>query len=127
MAVQAKEAMHVGELEAVADRGYFNGEKIRKCTEAGITVTLPKPIASGSKSKGRFGKDDFVYLPEVDVYRCPAGENLSYRYTTHSATVKMRMGATHFLCTTLPEVATEMAQCVLGYNLTRVIIDAIGA
>lgn len=36
-------------------------------------------------------------------------------------TLKMRMGATHFLCKTLPKVATEMALCVLGYNLTRVI------
>jgi hypothetical protein len=31
----------------------------------------------------------------------------------------MRMGATHFLCKTLPKVATEMALCVLTYNLTR--------
>ena len=30
-------------------------------------------------------------------------------------------GATHFLCTTLPKVATEMAICVLTYNLTRVL------
>ncbi len=36
------------------------------------------------------------------------------------ATLKMRMGATHFLCKTLPKVATEMALNVLGYNLTRV-------
>jgi transposase len=36
-------------------------------------------------------------------------------------TIKMRMGATHFLCRTLPKVATEMALCVLGYNLTRVL------
>ena len=36
-------------------------------------------------------------------------------------TLKMRMGATHFLCTTLPKVATEIALCVLGYNLTRVL------
>jgi transposase/uncharacterized small protein (DUF1192 family) len=36
------------------------------------------------------------------------------------ATLKMRMGATHFLCKTLPKVATEMALCVLGYNFTRV-------
>jgi len=28
-------------------------------------------------------------------------------------TIKMRMGATHFLCKTLPKVATEMALCVL--------------
>jgi transposase len=37
------------------------------------------------------------------------------------ATLKMRMGATHFLCKTLPKVATEMALCVLGYNFTRVL------
>ena len=37
------------------------------------------------------------------------------------ATLKMRMGATHFLCKTLPKVATEMALCVLGYNLTCVL------
>jgi transposase len=36
------------------------------------------------------------------------------------ATLKMRMGATHFLTKTLPRVATEMALHVLAYNLTRV-------
>ena len=35
-------------------------------------------------------------------------------------TIKDRMGATHFLMKTLPNVATEMALHVLGYNLTRV-------
>jgi transposase len=33
----------------------------------------------------------------------------------------MRMGATHFLTKTLPKVATEMALCVLIYNLTRIL------
>ena len=36
-------------------------------------------------------------------------------------TMKMRMGATHFLTKTLPKVATEMSLCVLTYNLTRVL------
>ena len=36
-------------------------------------------------------------------------------------TIKMRMGATHFLMKTLPKVATEMALHVLAYNLTRVL------
>jgi len=36
-------------------------------------------------------------------------------------TMKARMGATHLLCKTLPKVATEMALCVLIYNLTRVL------
>jgi hypothetical protein len=38
-------------------------------------------MASGVNAKGRFGKQDFVYVAAVDVYRCPAGEQLTYRYT----------------------------------------------
>ena len=181
----AKVALGAEKLEAVADRGYFSGEELKACDEAGITVTLPKPQTSGAKAEGRFGKQDFVYKPETDTYRCPAGKMLKYYYTKeekgqkfrmywtnacktcplkakctagkerriarweHEAivddvqqrldknpdamrtrretvehpfgTMKLRMGATHFLCKTLPKVATEMALCVLTYNLTRVL------
>jgi transposase len=34
-------------------------------------------------------------------------------------TLKMRMGATHFLMKRLPKVASEMALHVLAYNITR--------
>jgi transposase len=81
VAKEAKATLRTETLEAVADRGYFNGEEILACDEAGITVTLPKPMTSGSKSEGRFGKQDFVYVPEEDVYRCPASERLTYHYT----------------------------------------------
>jgi transposase len=184
MAKAAKAALHIDKLEAVADRGYFKGEEILACEQAGIAVTLPKPQTSGAKSKGRFGKQDFVYLPSEDAYRCPSGEKLQHHYnadedgqtiriyltkacstcplkaqcTTSNerrikrwehehvveaaqerldknpqamrvrretvehpfATLKMRMGATHFLMKRLKNVATEMALNVLGYNLTRV-------
>jgi transposase len=82
MAKQAKAALNVEKLDAVADRGYFNGEEILACEEAGITVTLPKPMTSNSKAEGRFGKQDFRYVAEADVYVCPAGERLAYYYTT---------------------------------------------
>ena len=36
-------------------------------------------------------------------------------------TIKCWMGWTHFLCTTLPKVATEMSLNVLAYNMKRVI------
>ncbi len=81
MARKTKAALETDKLDVVADRGYFNGEEILACDKAGITVTLPKPLTSGSKAKGRFGKQDFVYLAEDDVYRCPAGERLVYHYT----------------------------------------------
>lgn len=41
-------------------------------------------------------------------------------------TIKCWMGATHFLCTTLPKVATEMALNVLAYNMKRV-MNIMGA
>jgi Transposase DDE domain len=55
MAEQAKAVLEVERLDAVADRGYFNGEEILTCEKAGVTVTLPKPMTSGAKSSGRFG------------------------------------------------------------------------
>ena len=42
------------------DRGYFNSEEIWACEEAGITVTLPKPMTSNAKAEGRFGKQDLL-------------------------------------------------------------------
>jgi transposase len=184
MASQAKDVLNADHLDVVADRGYFNSVEILTCEQADITVTLPKPMTSGAKADGRFGKQDFAYLPTEDVYRCPAGEKLTYRYTNEEsgrtlrhywttacpqcplksqctngperrikrwehehvleavqqrldknpqamrqrretaehpfATLKMRMGATHFLMKRLPKVATEMALHVLAYNLTRV-------
>jgi macrodomain Ter protein organizer (MatP/YcbG family) len=184
IAMQAKEVLGAEHLDAVADRGYYSSTEIKACDDACIAVTLPKPMTSGAKSDGRFGKQDFVYLPAEDVYRCPAGEKLTYHMTTEQdgkmmrrywtnaclncslkskcttgnerriprwehehvleavqqrldanpkamrqrretvehpfATLKMRMGATHFLMKRLPKVATEMALHVLAYNLTRV-------
>jgi transposase len=185
MATQAKTVLGVDKLEVVADRGYYSGEEIKACDDAGIAVTLPKPATSGMEANGKFGKHDFVYLADEDVYRCPAGEALEYHSATVDAgraigryyttactncslkprcttarnrvisrwehehvmeaaqkrldenpqamrtrretvehpfgTLKMRMGATHFLTKTLPKVSAEMALSVLAYNLTRVV------
>ncbi|MGI9403768.1 MAG: IS1182 family transposase [Hyphomicrobium sp.] len=80
MAEQAREELGSETLDVVADRGYYEGGAIKTCEDAGIAVTLPKPQTSGSKAEGRFGKQDFVYVAADDVYRCPAGERLTYRY-----------------------------------------------
>ena len=82
VAKRAKAMLGVEKLDAVADRGYFSSEEILACENAGITVTLPKPMTSNSKAEGRFGKQDFRYVTAEDVYICPAGERLPYRYTT---------------------------------------------
>jgi hypothetical protein len=81
VAKEAKATLETESLEVVADRGYFNGAEILACEQAGITVTLPKPMTSNSKAEGRFGKQDFRYVAEENVYICPAGERLAYHYT----------------------------------------------
>ena len=81
MAKQTKSALEADQLDVVADRGYFNSKQILACDEADITVTLPKPQTSGNKIKGRFVKQDFRYIAKDDVYLCPAGERLLYRFT----------------------------------------------
>ena len=81
MAKKTKAALEVEKLDVVADRGYFSSEQILKCDKADITVTLPKPLTSGSKAKGMFTKQDFRYVADGDVYLCPAGERLAFHYT----------------------------------------------
>ena len=90
VAKETKAMLDVDKLDAVADRGYFDSEEILACENAGITVTLPKPMTSNSKAQGRFGKQDFRYLAEEDVYICPAGEKLAYRYTTEENGLVLR-------------------------------------
>src|SRR3981081_2833627 len=90
VAKDAKATLGTKNLDAVADRGYFSGEEILACEEADITVTLPTRRTSGAKSEGRFGKQDFVYLPDEDVYRGPAGERLKYYYTNEENGQKLR-------------------------------------
>jgi len=81
IAKEAKATLEATSLDVVADRGYFSGEEILACDEAGITVTLPKPMTSNSKAEGRFGKQDFRYVADEDVYICPAGERLTLHFT----------------------------------------------
>jgi transposase len=83
MAIAAKEAMGVDKLDAVADRGYFKGEEVLACGEAGITVYVPHTTTSHNKAKGLYDKADFRYIVEDDEYQCPAGERLQRRTNTH--------------------------------------------
>src|SRR6266481_5148694 len=87
----------------------FSSMEILACHEAGITVTLPKPQTSGAKSDGRFGKQDFVYLPEEDAYRCPAGEQLPYRFTSEEDGKRLRR-----YWTTACQDCSLKSQCATG-------------
>jgi len=109
MAAQARIEMAVETLEVVADRGYYDSEELRACEEAGITVTLPKPLTSAAKAAGRFGKQDFVYVAAEDIYRCPTGERLTYRFTGQEDGKTLRR-----YWTTACQSCALKAQCTTG-------------
>jgi transposase len=79
MSRQARAAMGRGQLTVLADRGYFSGQQILASELEGVVPYVPKPLTSGSLVDGRFGKQDFVYLPRQDAYGCPAGQRLAWR------------------------------------------------
>jgi hypothetical protein len=64
MATETKATTEAENPDVVADRGYFSSGEILAFEEAGITVTLPKPMTSNSKAEGRFGKQDFRDVTE---------------------------------------------------------------
>jgi hypothetical protein len=109
MAKQAKAAINTDKLDVVADRGYFKSEEILACDRADITVTLPKPMTSGSRVKGRFTKQDFCYVAAEDVYRCPTNEHL----VAHSTTVERGL-ILHRYWTNACQACTIKGQCTTG-------------
>jgi transposase len=90
IAKAAKEVLQADKLDAIADRGYFNGAELLSCHEAGITATVPRPETSNNRKKGMFVKADFVYDTSADTYICPATKPLAYRYTTEEKGLMLR-------------------------------------
>ena len=82
MAKKARTAIGTSTLTAIADRGYFKGEEILACHEAGIAALVPKAKTSNAKADGRFDKADFIYDPDKDEFRCPAGQALIWRFAS---------------------------------------------
>jgi hypothetical protein len=82
MAHQARDAIDKDTLTVFADRGYYKGEQILECEQAGIKTLVPKPLTSGNKAAGLFDKADFRYVSAKDEYRCPAGERAIWRCTS---------------------------------------------
>jgi transposase len=85
MAQKAKEALGADRIEALADRGFYDSKELLACDQAGVTAYVPKCSTSGAKADGRFDKQDFVYKADEDVYLCPAGGRLTYRFTSEEA------------------------------------------
>ena len=82
VAVSAKANLELKQTEVVADKGYYNASEVRRCVDAGITPLIPRTDTSANTHLGLYGKSRFVYDATKDVYVCPAGAELTYRFST---------------------------------------------
>jgi len=82
MATAAQQVLGVEMLAAVTDKGYYDGNQVSECEQFGITVYMGKPHTSANQKQGLYTKEDFRYDAEHDCYRCPAHQELTYRFST---------------------------------------------
>jgi transposase len=106
MAQQARTAIGTDDLTVIADRGYFKSEEILACHEAGITAIVPKTETSSASAHGRFGRADFIYDAKQNEYKCPAGQNLIWRF----ASIEHGMKLNRYWSSHCPRCAIK-AQC----------------
>lgn len=78
LAKQAKAALNVELIEAVADSGYHTRDDLKSSGEAGVTPYVKPYNTSSSKANGRYSKSDFDFDAEADVYRCPANNVMHF-------------------------------------------------
>jgi len=90
VALEAKANLELKQTEVVADTGYYNASEVSRCVEGGITPWIPKADTSANTARGLYGKSKFKFAGDRDVYVCPAGGELTYRFSTYELGRELR-------------------------------------
>ncbi len=76
---------------------------------------MPKALTSDAKADGRFGKQEFAYLPRRGRYRCPAGKTMKWWFNRIDENDKELR---HYWTTKCPDCPIK-AQCTPA-NMRRI-------
>jgi len=77
---QANEVLSKPCKQACADAGYSNAQELEKIDKQGIKVIVPSKRQASKKAVGPFDSSAFKYVEQEDIYICPAGQRLSYKW-----------------------------------------------
>ena len=126
MTEKAQEATGIKDLTVVADRGYYKGEQILECTQAGANPLVPNSATSNALAAGRFGKRDFIYIARDDQYRCPAGELAIKRFTTieHGMEIDIYWTSACTRCAMKPQCTTSQYRRIRRWK-HEAVLDAM--
>lgn len=90
VALAAKANLELKQADVVADAGYYHAAEVSRCVERGLTPYIPKADTSANTARGLYGKSQFKYDAAQDVYVCPAGGELTYRFATYELGRELR-------------------------------------
>ena len=113
MALQANAVMDCDNLCVLADKGYYKGEEILACNEAGITTYLPRTKTSNNRAAGYYDRSEFVYDVEKDAYICPANQILSKRHRSVEGGKEID---TYYASAPVCRACPQKEQCTNGVN-----------
>jgi transposase len=78
MVKKVKKTLKLRRFTALADKGYYNGEDLRRVKRLKVTAIVAKQKPSNPKDQPeQFWTDKFTYDEETDTYTCPEGHTLS--------------------------------------------------
>lgn len=125
MSKLTQQVLGVDKLDVVADRGYFSSEQIMECVKAGVSVTLPRPQTSNNKLKGLFVKADLQYVPDHDLYVCPANKLLMFISYKGDGNMNHRRYATKecLICKLRKQCATAKQRVMTRWEHEHVLED----
>lgn len=112
----AKEQLAISQADVVADGGYYKSQDIKDCQDLGLEVHLPAVNNSPSERAGLYGKKDFRYEAETDVYHCPNKAQLSRQRELIDKGRRLRLYTNPQACGSCPRKArcTEAAHRCLS-------------
>jgi hypothetical protein len=90
VALEAKANLELKRAEVVADAGYYNASEVSRCVEQNLQPLIPKADTSANTARGLYGKSKFKFDAPKDVYVCPAGGELTYRFSTYELGRELR-------------------------------------
>ncbi len=91
MAIDTRDTLQSRNLSVTSDPGFWNSIQIKTCVDNGITPYISeRPYFNPRKRTGiptpDFYETKFTYIKERDVYICPAGAEMTFRWRSSHKT-----------------------------------------
>ncbi len=115
MVREVKKRFRLIHFTVLADKGYYNGEDLKKVKDQGVDAIVSKQKTSAPKNQpAAFHTERFLYDEAGDFYTCPAGEKL---FSRNGKNVPRRIFFNEHACLHCP----HLSECKSGERPYRTV------